>query len=74
MANNISGASLNPIYQRLHDAPQYHPLEADTFADWSMEAGDIVTVSRDGKSYDSPVHSSTVTWKKGQQVTVSSTA
>ena len=73
MANNISGASLNPIYQRLHDAPQYHPLEADTFADWSMEAGDIVTVSRDGKSYESPVHSSTVTWKKGQQVTVSST-
>ena len=68
----VTGASLNPIYERLRNAPTYHPLEADTFADWSMEAGDIVTISRDGKSYASPVHTSTVTWKKGQQVTVSS--
>ena len=69
---NVSGASLAPIYNRLNAAPSYHPLEADTFADWSLEAGDIVTVTRDGKSYESPVHSSTVTWKKGQQVKVSS--
>ena len=69
---NVSGASLAPIYNRLNAAPSYHPLEAETFADWSLEAGDIVTVTRDGKSYESPVHSSTVTWKKGQQVKVSS--
>ena len=70
--NNVSGASLSPIYQRLNGAPRYHPLEADTFADWSLEAGDIVTVSRDGKSYQSPVHTSQMTWKRQQQISLSS--
>lgn len=70
---NITGASLRPIYDRLHDAPEYHPMEADTFADWALEAGDIVTITRDGNSYTSPVHNATTVWKKGQQVKVSST-
>ncbi len=69
----VSGASLQPIYERLNNVPAYHPLEADTFADWSMEAGDIVTVTRDGKDYESPVHTSNVTWKKRQMVSISST-
>lgn len=63
MAHNVSGASLTPIYERLNDVNNYHPLDAETFADWSMEAGDIVTVSRDGKDYASPVHTSTMTWR-----------
>lgn len=71
--NNITGASLKPIYTQLNSTPTYHPLEADTFADWSMEAGDIITISRDGKDYKSPVHNSTISWSKGQQVKVSST-
>lgn len=70
---DVTGASLAPIYSRLNSAPNYHPLEADTFADWSLEAGDMVTVTRDNSSYESPVHSSTVTWKKGAQVSISST-
>ena len=70
---DVTGASLAPIYSRLNSAPNYHPLEADTFADWSLEAGDMVTVTRDNNSYESPVHSSTVTWKKGAQVSISST-
>lgn len=70
---NITGASLQPIYERLHEAPEYHPLEADTFADWALEAGDIVTITRDGNSYTSPVHNSTTVWKKSQQVKVAST-
>ena len=70
---DITGASLRPIYDRLHGAPEYHPLEADTFADWSMEAGDIVTITREGKNYTSPVHNTTIVWRKSQQVKVSST-
>lgn len=69
---NITGASLAPIYQRLNDAPSYHPLEADTFADWSLEAGDIVTITRDGKEYQSPVHTSSVSWRKKQMISLSS--
>ena len=63
MAHNVNGATLAPIYERLNDVSNYHPLDAETFADWSMEAGDIVTVSRDGKDYSSPVHTSTMTWR-----------
>ena len=70
---NITGASLTPILQRLNNTESYHPLEAETFADWSVEAGDVVTVSRDGTDYSSPVHSSKISWRKGQQVTLSST-
>lgn len=68
----ISGARLQPIYERLNSAPRYHPIEAETFADWSMEAGDIVTITRDGQSYESPVQTSVVKWRKGQRVSVSS--
>ena len=70
---NVSGASLNGIYNRLHNAPEYHPLSANTFADWSLEAGDIVTVTRDGKSYASPTMNSTTVWRKKQQVTLNAT-
>ena len=71
--HTITNASLAEIYNRLNSAPQYHPLEADTFADWSIEAGDIVTISREGNSYQSPVQSTSMTWRRGQQVSVSST-
>ena len=70
---DVKGASLQPIYERLNGAPSYHPLEADTFADWSIEAGDVVTVTRDNKGYDSPVHSSVLQWRRQPQVTISST-
>lgn len=73
MAINIQDAKLDGIYDRLNNAPQYHPFEASTFADWSMEAGDMVTVSRNGTSYSSPVHSSRMTWKGTPQINISST-
>lgn len=67
---NVTGASLQPIYERLHNAPSYHPLEANTFADPSLEAGDVVTVVRNGVNYSSPVHTSKITWKKATQVQI----
>ena len=73
MAGEISGASLQPIYQRMNAAPQYHPLEADTFADWTVEAGDVVTISRGSTDYQSPVHSSVMVWRGSPQVTLSAT-
>ena len=67
-----SGASLSPIYERLSSVGSYHPFSADTFSDWSMEAGDYITISRDGESYKSPVHTSRLSWKGQSQVSVSS--
>lgn len=69
----ISGASLSPIYSRLNSAAAYHPFEAETFADWAMEAGDIVTVSRGDEDYQSPVYSSRMIWRGSPETSVSST-
>lgn len=72
MANNITGASLNEIYNRLNGTPRSTPMGADTFNDWSMEAGDKVKVSRDGKEYETQVHTSTMIWKGQPQTTINS--
>lgn len=59
----IQGASLQPIYGRLNAVEEENPGSAVTFADWSMQAGDTVTIVRDGKEYKSTVHTSTMVWK-----------
>lgn len=64
--------SLQPIYERINGVNNYHPYTADTFADWSLEAGDIVAVSQDGKVYQSPVHKTTLTWTGKQRIELES--
>ena len=65
-------ASLSDIYGRLNGVAPYHPLSADTYADWAMEAGDIVTVKQGDDSYVSPVHSSTLRWNGKQRISINS--
>ena len=65
MANEVTGASLSQIYGRLSSAPRHHPVGAKTFSDWSVEAGDMITITRDGRQYQSPVHTSSMNWKGG---------
>lgn len=72
MAVTITDASLQGIYNRLHAIPEYHPLDAQTFADWSVEAGDVVTVSRENDSYSSPVHTSRMVWKGSPETQLTS--
>ena len=73
MAATISGASLQGIYNRLNAVPAYHPMDAQTFADWSVEAGDVVTVSRGEESYSSPVSTTRMVWKGTPEVQITST-
>ena len=68
----MAKASLNNIYDRLNGVASYHPFTADTFADWSLEAGDIVTIGRDGQNITSPVSSTTIRWNGSQQVSIES--
>lgn len=65
MANQVSGAALGPILDRLKNTPRNRPMDAGTFADWSTEAGDTVTMQREGTSFQSQVHSSSMTWRGG---------
>ena len=68
----MAKASLNNIYDRLNGVASYHPFTADTFADWSLEAGDIVTIGRDGQNITSPVSATTIRWNGSQQVSIES--
>ena len=61
----VSGADLGPILNRLKNTPRNRPMDAGTFADWSTEAGDTVTMQREGTSFQSQVHSSSMTWRGG---------
>lgn len=60
---NVTGIDLNPILQRLNSTSNYHPFDAETFSDWATEAGDVVTINRNGESYSSPIHTSRMVWK-----------
>lgn len=66
----MSSPTLSPIYDRLNGAGGYHPFTANTFADWSSEAGDTVTISRNGTDYTAPVHKQTITWRGQQRITM----
>lgn len=73
MAAVVTGASLSRIYDRLNAAPEYNPMTAETFADWSLEAGDIVTMKRGEDEYEVPVHSSRLVWRGAPQMSLSAT-
>lgn len=48
---------ITPIYNRLSNFGSYVTCDADIFADPSVEAGDIVTVVRNGTRYKVPIFS-----------------
>ena len=66
-------ADVNQIYDRLNSGTQYVPLSADTFGDWSLEAGDIVTVQKDGKTYTTPVMTGHMVWNGACRMGIEST-
>jgi len=67
------GSHISEIYQRLRSADDYHPYSVNTFGDWSTESGDMITISRDGRSYTVPVGESTTTWRGRAQTEYSAT-
>lgn len=62
--------SLSSIYNRLNNVDPYHPYETQTFSDWSVEAGDVVSVSRGNAKYNSPLSSTTLEWNGAPKVTM----
>ena len=69
----MAEASLSSIYNRLNSAAQYHPFSADTFNDWSLEAGDVVQMKRGTDTYDSPVYNNRMTWRGKAESQIGST-
>lgn len=58
-----SGGQIIPVYEKMKTVGGYHPFTAETFADWSLQAGDIVTLTKSGARYQAPVYSTRMTWR-----------
>ncbi len=54
-----------PIYNRLSAIPGYTPISMRYIADWSIEAGDIITVTNESTTYYLPIFQQTLRWRGG---------
>ena len=60
------------IYNRLANAPTFHPANANLFSDWTIQSGDIIKVSSDGTEYNVPVYGLSMKWNGSTTVNVQS--
>lgn len=61
------------VLAKMQTTPQFRPMSADTFSDWSIEAGDIITVEVDGDEETLPVFSADMEWGGVARSTLSCT-
>lgn len=70
-AESIDPATV--ILEALSEVGTYSPVAADTFADWTMQAGDVVTIKSGDDDYKTPLYTMNMTWKGFPRVTMEST-
>ena len=59
------------LLQKMQQTPSFRPMSADTFSDWSIEAGDIISVDADGVVHPFPVFTSGLDWVGAAKSTLS---
>ena len=57
-----------PIYNRLSAFRLFTPISMRCIMDWSIEAGDIITVTNESVTYDLPVFQQRLRWRGGYVV------
>jgi hypothetical protein len=62
-----------PIYNKLAAFPTFKPLAVTAVCDWSIQAGDIISVEHDGNDYALPIYTQTIIWKGDARVSYEST-
>lgn len=62
-----------PIYNRLISYAAFRPVNARTLCDWSIQAGDIISIEQNGAAYAIPIYVQTITWNGSARVTYEST-
>lgn len=66
---DVIEAAVDVIQQALGEMDSYVPVEVNTFADWAYDAGDIVTIVKDGVDYVMPIFTNALNWNGGSDVT-----
>ena len=61
-------ARATAIYNRLNALGAYKPIQSNMIWDWSIEAGDIIDITRDSTTYTTPIFQQTMTWRGGYVV------
>lgn len=61
------------VFDQLSSAPIQHPASARLFADWRLQAGDVVKVTSGNETYQVPVYNMEMTWKGSPIVEVDAT-
>ena len=56
------------IYNRLNALGAYKPIQSKLIWDWSIEAGDIIDITRDSTTYATPIFQQTMAWRGGYVV------
>ena len=67
--STIAQTAANVIQDSLETLPSYVPTEVNTFFDWSYDAGDIVTLAKDGVDYLMPIFTNYLSWNGAHDIT-----
>lgn len=54
--------ALEHIHAVLSGTPEFRPSSSTVFDDWTLQAGDTLTVQRNGASYRTPIYTQTLQW------------
>lgn len=60
------------IFNRLHSASSYHPASVEMFDDFTLEAGDVITVAKGSNSYTLPIFRKELNWSGTSVITLES--
>ena len=63
-SSEIEG-KITPIYNRVNALGAYNPISIKVIADWSIEAGDIISFTYGGETFSLPIFQQTYSWRGG---------
>lgn len=61
------------VFNKVRGTPSFKPASIDSFGNWAIEAGDVITVENDGVTESIPIFSADMSWDGSAQTTMSCT-
>lgn len=61
------------VLNKVRGTPIFKPASVDSFGNWAIEAGDVITVENDGATEHIPIFSSDMNWNGSAKTTMSCT-